>query len=653
MFRIATLLIPLQVLLVPGVASAQTQEVDPGLSALDSLLSLPVEAAAKYNQRRSDVAASVSIITSDEIAAYGFRTLADVFQTLPGFYVSDDLNYSYVGVRGFSRPTDYNNRLLVLLDGHVMNESFYGSTATGTGFGLDLSMLDRIEVVRGPGSALYGTSAMFAVVNLITKSGRQIDGVEVAGAAGSNGTREVSLLLGNQSDGGLNVMGSANWSDVRGADRYFSEFDDPSTNLGVAEGLDWDRWYGGRVVLTYGGFRLDLAGTSRSKGIPTAPWETEFNHPDQKTTDGRAFAQASLDLKVSEDKQLSARGFWDRAWYDGIYPYESLFFEESSSSTLGSEVRFLWDVSANNRLVGGVEGQLHHRARFGSWDADGEYFSGDFPFEQGSVYLQNELQLGPAGMTLGVRYDAYSKAKNAVSPRAALLLRASRTATVKLLYGNAFRVPTVYEREYFHEDDGIVLNPGLGPETIQTLEAAWEQRLGGSLLARTSLFRYRISDLIDLVETPTDPLLQRYDNISAATATGVELELTGALDGGITGYASYTFQRTRDETVEVELSNSPAHMAKLGFTVPLQPLILGTNAVYESGRLTVQDTRTASHFVLDLTLSSRVLAHGLSVTTSLRNVLGSDYRTPGGWEHVQAALPQHGRRFYVDLRLRF
>jgi iron complex outermembrane receptor protein len=179
----------LSLVLVTLVAqTARAQDPEQALSALDSLLNVPVSAAAKYAQRRSEAPASITIVTAEEVRRYGYRTLADVLNDLPGFYVSNDHNYTYVGVRGFGRPADFNNRVLVQINGHTLNESFVGAVGIGREFGIDLDAIERIEIVRGPGSSLHGARAMFAVVNLVTRDGRAIEGFETTGELGNLGT---------------------------------------------------------------------------------------------------------------------------------------------------------------------------------------------------------------------------------------------------------------------------------------------------------------------------------------------------------------------------------------------------------------------------------------------------------------------------------
>ena len=148
---------------------AQEPAVSVAEISLDSLLNLPVSSASRYAQTTKEAAASVTIISSEEIASFGYRTLFEVLTTVRGFYGSNDRNYSYLGLRGFSRPTDYNNRILLMLDGHVVNENHFAAFYPGLALGLQMEDVERIEVVRGPSSSVYGASAVLGIINVITR----------------------------------------------------------------------------------------------------------------------------------------------------------------------------------------------------------------------------------------------------------------------------------------------------------------------------------------------------------------------------------------------------------------------------------------------------------------------------------------------------
>ncbi|MDF1526860.1 MAG: TonB-dependent receptor plug domain-containing protein [bacterium] len=157
---------------VPSVVIAEEPTVDLTELSLEDLMSVQVKtvaSASRYEQDVSDAPASVTIITGEQIRRYGYRTLSDALRSVMGFYVTSDRNYSYLGVRGVGLPGDYNARVLLMVDGHRFNEASNDSFFTGPGLGIDMDDIKKIEIVRGPASALYGQNAMLATINIITK----------------------------------------------------------------------------------------------------------------------------------------------------------------------------------------------------------------------------------------------------------------------------------------------------------------------------------------------------------------------------------------------------------------------------------------------------------------------------------------------------
>src|SRR5204862_4390701 len=114
-----------------------------------------VYGASKLEQKTTEAPSSVSVVTSDEIKRHGYRTLAEVLQSVQGLYVSYDRNYAFLGMRGINLG-DFNSRMLLLVDGHRMNSDLTDGAFIGTAFTVDVDLIDRVEVIRGPGSVLYG-----------------------------------------------------------------------------------------------------------------------------------------------------------------------------------------------------------------------------------------------------------------------------------------------------------------------------------------------------------------------------------------------------------------------------------------------------------------------------------------------------------------
>src|SRR5262249_38946441 len=221
-------------LLAAGGARAQQLPEDLTQLPLEQLMAIDlVYGASRHEQRVTEAPSFVSVITSGDIERYGYRTLADVLRSVHGFYTTYDRNYTYLGVRGFSRPSDYNSRFLLLVDGHRVNDNFYGAAFVGTEEILDVELIDRVEVIRGPSSSLYGTSAFFAVVNVITRKRSDVPRLQVSAADASYGTPAGRATWAHTFAAGPSVVASGSAYNSAGQSLFFKEYDNPADNNGV------------------------------------------------------------------------------------------------------------------------------------------------------------------------------------------------------------------------------------------------------------------------------------------------------------------------------------------------------------------------------------------------------------------------------------
>ena len=164
-----------------------------------------------------------------------------------------DNSYSYVGTRGFALLGDYNSRVLVLVDGHRINEKIYDGAIIDNGFAVDIELIKRVEVIRGPASSLYGNNALFGVINVITKRGRDMQGLEVSVSAREQNTQKARISYGTKMANGMEIMLSASHYQSDGDDNiYYPEYDAPETNNGIAKNVDK-----GDVNSLYASFRYD------------------------------------------------------------------------------------------------------------------------------------------------------------------------------------------------------------------------------------------------------------------------------------------------------------------------------------------------------------------------------------------------------------
>ncbi|MES2178337.1 MAG: TonB-dependent receptor [Gemmatimonadota bacterium] len=622
--------------------------------SLDSLLNTRISTASKYAQTSAEAPASVTIITADELARGGYGSLQEVLETVRGFYTSNDLNYVSLGVRGFGRPSDYNNRVLVLIDGHSLNDQTWGGAPLGGDLPLNLDAVERLEIVRGPGSALYGTSAMFAVINIVTKSGVALDGTTVSVRGGTGRLREARMVTGRAITPAVSYAASGVISRLDGNDLYFAEYDSPATNHGIAHALDWERAVSGLAAVTVKDVVVRIGYQNRGRGIPTGSFGTAFNDPRSEAVDENLWGDIIATRDFAGVFHLSARLYGDRYRYRGVYPADAgpAYSDGGGSSAVGTEVIGTWEHSSRNKLTLGVETRLVSRADYYELFADQTSARDDQPSNVYSVYAQDEFQLSSRLILVGgLRADRNSRHGGALTPRVAIIAAPRHGTTIKALYGEAFRAPSAAEADI--TTSFYTRNPSLSAERIRTFELTAEQRLGAPWLLGGSLYRYQIHGLIDQVELDQQGLV--YQNLNEAEAAGLELEMDYKPASAVSGHASYAIQTTDDAASDERLTNSPQHIALASVSGRTDFGVQATlSGRYESGRKTLSGPSTKAFLRSDANISyTPVTLNQLEVGIRAVNLFDTYYATPGGLEHRQMAIAQAGRTVSVRLSWRF
>lgn len=627
-----------------------------------------VYGASKYEQKTTQAPSSVSIITASEIEKYGWRTLGDILQSVRGFYVTYDRNYSYVGVRGFGPPGDYNTRLLVLLDGHRLNDNVYDQAPIGTEFPIDVSLIDRVEVVRGPASSLYGTNAFFGVINLITKRGRDLRGAQVSGEVASFDTYKGRFTYGDRFGSGLEMLLSGSFYDSRGPKRlYFKEFDTPSTNFGIAEKADGDRYYRFFSRVSWNDLTLEGSYNSRTKKIPTGSWGTVFNDPRNETIDEAAFVDLSYDHVFENGLGLAARISYDHFDYEGRYVYDlaeegdppapAVNKDLGSGDWVNAQVQVRKQLFEKITLLAGAEYQRNFKQHQRNYYEDPfiELLDDRRHTNIWSGFGQVDYRILPAlTLNAGVRYDRYDTFGGTANPRAALIYTPFKKTTLKALYGEAFRSPNAYEFYYTDGNQTGKANPDLEPEKIRSYELVWEQSIGEHLRSVVSGYYYKIHHLIAQQLDPGDGLLQ-YRNLGEIEAKGMGLELEGRWPSGLEGRISYSLEYADQLGSGTTLPNSPRSLVKFNLVVPIirEKVFTGLDVRYTSRRATLSGREVDDFIVTNVTLFAQNLLKGLECSASVYNLFDQRYEDPGGGEHPQDAIVQDGRTFRVKLTYTF
>ncbi len=638
---------------------------------IESLLNMEVYTASKFIQKKSNAPTAVTVITAQDIKDYGYRTVADIVQSVRGVYVNNDRNYSFVGTRGFSIPGDLNTRVLVLLDGYRLNDATYDQGPLGTEFPVDIDLIERVEYLPGAGSAIYGNNAFFGVINVITKSGGHYkgNGLEVSGRVASYGTDQERVSYGKHFDNGLEMLISGTRYDSKGENRlFFPELNDPGTNFGTTSHGIFDnaeRLFG---KFSWQHFTLETGYSKRNKGIPTGIYGTAFNDPRNQNTDQHLFINLTYNNQIADNLEMYARAYHGRYDYPATYVYDEpppliVAQGEGLSRWWGTEIRFTSTHIDRHKLMLGAEYQ------------DNYHLSNDFvsvapadpnsliSFNQSTyrynVYFQDEMTLrDDLILNAGLRYDQLSYSNDSINPRLALIYKPWENSAFKFIYGSSFRAPSVYD--LYYADPIQIANPDLSPEKIKTYEAIIEHQVDRSLRLTAVGFHYEISNLIQLKKQPGVNGPNKNVNIGGNNAGGVEFEVEKLWDYGSRLRASYTWVNAHDVGNNQPLINSPSSVFKLNFSTPLFDhwLRAGVEAQYTSARFGRDNTRAAGYPLFNLTLTSgdklfKGPLNGLEVSGSIYNLLDREYASVASDEFVQHFIPQNGRNLRLVFSYRY
>jgi iron complex outermembrane receptor protein len=580
--------------------------------------------------------------------------------------------WGYVGVRGFQRPGDYNTRLLLLVDGERINDNVFDQALVQEDFVVDAADIERVEIIRGPASSLYGDSAFFAVVNVITKTGSSLAGSSLTVENGTLGTRLVRSSTGHQLANGVDVALSATYEHSDGVSRlFFPVFNTPMTNNGIAEDLDAEgtkQLYGRFGV--HGVTVTTMFGTRR-RVVPTASTGTQFNQqvwPEQ-TTDRHGLLDVDYGRSFG-DTRLTVRASYDRFSYAGVYPF---LVESEGTPTMVGETEGLgsrWSVSSGvtrtlrsrHTLRAGVEfiDNLHQDQRASFVNAAEPVFDLRNSTTQQALYVQDETRVTRWLIAnAGLRYDRYEQFDR-VTPRAAVIVLPSSSQSFKYLYGGAFRAPNFFELNDVYFGDRV---HSLRPEAIDTHEVVWERYFNDRVRTAVSTYWYKADRLITPTLDPDAFLGISYVNQGEVRAKGLELEAQLRLRGESRALVSYAIQRTTDRETHDELPNSPRHMAKARVSLPgpTSRSFISVEGQYLSSRATlprpnlygfVFATRVPQAATLNLTLV-QPLGQAWELSGGVRNLFNARYADPVSDQHVQAAVEQNGRTARIGLTWKF
>ncbi len=608
--------------------------------SLEDLLKIRIVTATQTYQTSAEAPAVVTVLTGAQIRDLGVSTLYEALEFVPGVVVTESYwGYTMVNLRG-NLQTHYNNKVLLLINGHAMREVINGS------FHLEMVPLDaveRIEVIRGPGSALYGTNAFAGVINIVTHTGASNDNRRLQAGAGSFSTFEGSATYGRKS-GAWDMFGAASLrnddgypyrvaKDEQGKSGEFP-FENDVTNalvrvsrgdLTISGGYFHQnkRKLGITPVLAYGGIqRFDA-------GFADVQWERPLG------SKLRVGARLRLDLM---DRSSDVNSFP----FDGFLGHANADVQLTSSGNLfGVEAQLRYEPSERVSLLSGVVYErLHTDPYLFTFVDNGSphpftAYTTDIDEDDISWFGQVLFKATSRDqVVLGLRANHNENAGNNLAPRLGWVHRFGESTYAKLLYGQAYRSPDFFETNV--ETYNVLYgDPNLKSESIRTLDLVLDSRLGESVHVQLNAFALTSDDIIMRVPT-SDPVKEGkaavdYRNAGAEEIRGVEAALNARLTRRGRAFATYTYTDGKDRNTDKNLDYVAQHTATVGLSWRLASwLSVKPNLLHISSRLGVP-AQTRLNFVAHMPLG-----RGLALWLIGRNLTDEEILGP---EYIRRKIP--------------
>ncbi|MBA4372739.1 MAG: hypothetical protein C0402_07720 [Thermodesulfovibrio sp.] len=627
--------------------------------------------------------AIATVITDREIRTMGARTLIDVLKLVPGMGISiTDQGFYRLEVRG--TVTGQSEKVLVMIDGHGLNRNVAGSAFP---FFLDYLSVDnirKIEIVRGPGSALYGTNAFVAVINIITKSSEDVEGANLSVSGGSFDTRKYNLLAGKTFSNGLKISGSIDYLKTDGPDLLITRDRLSGTPFTTAPGNADTRFEGAGIFLeaSYKNltYRSQYLANDRGAYLGLGYALTDFNSIKsynfwQELSYSHSFTEKfSSKIKLYYD-------YFNQDWlvkvfpngFAGSFPDGMIGGPKAKDRTIGGEIQFDYSISDTNQLLAGINyeelkqyavkaisnfnpitgeylGAVQDISSWANWNRNAKRYIF-------AAYFQDEWNIRDnVSLTAGGRYDHYSDFGDTINPRFGVVWRFLENAELKLLYGQAFRAPTFTEL-YTVNNPTLMGNPALAPEKIKTYEAS----IGYTYAGRFRIdLNYFYNDMDDLIVRNLSTSPATYANLGRAKSNGIEAVLSGKYSADNYWKISYSWQDPRDSHTGARLAFVPGNRASASVNYGLSKYLVSHVDVLWTGTRPRPkgDTRddVASYTTVDLTLTLRNVYKTLEIQAAIHNLFDEKYEDPdlsGASRFIPHDYPREGISALLRISYKF
>lgn len=604
--------------------------------ALDDM----VITASRVPTQKVDTPADISVITKEEIADQNYASASDALRAIPG------VNVLGSGAKGSSMGQDKillngDERVLVLVDGRRMN---LGSSGNSSADWLPpVNAIERIEVLKGGGSALYGTDAVGGVINVIMKKGSDIGNhVTVKAAGGSWNAEQYAISASGSTDSGLGLIVSAT-KERRGEYKF--------KNANGKSQLLKNSGYDDTGVIV----KLDQkVGDDNRIGINfehiNAEGGSPFNSSGFGTTDSHKRISNNVDLRYDWNENSDDKG------YVQVYKnYQHAHFRSPvasrqsnfTDSTIGLEAQQNFKFSDTDELTVGLE---YYKTTVDNISL----YTGERDINNKAIFAENRWEFAPSWqLNTGLRYDHHSKYGSEVTPKVALNKKFDENSNVYLSWGRVFNAPTTDDLFWYQPGAYPTYgDPDLKPEKGYVWTLGGNAKLNDKTDISASVFYSDIKDAIDWVwdgKKTTQAI-----NVNKEKRRGLELSLNHDFDDNLSAYASYTYVQVKQDKGKgftKDLTTKPnIYRAGLKYKNADWLFTLNANAVTGQSEKNFVDS---SYFTLDLGAQYKINDNAKLFINGY-NLTNARYAEFGGlYKNGEAKYPMAGRSFIIGAEYTF
>lgn len=599
-----------------------------------------VVTASRVPTQKVDTPADISVITKEEIADQNYASASDALRAIPG------VNVLGSGAKGSSMGQDKillngDERVLVLVDGRRMN---LGSSGNSSADWLPpVNAIERIEVLRGGGSALYGTDAVGGVINVIMKKGSDIGNhVTVKAAGGSFNAEQYAISASGSTDSGLGLIVSATkerrgeykFKNANGKSQLLknSGYDD----TGVIVKLDQKVGEDNRIGVNFehinaeGGSPFGYSGFGNTDSHKRISNNVALRYDWNESSDERGYVQVYKNYQHAHFRSPDAgnqSNFTDSTM--GIEAQQNFKFSDTDELTVGLEY---YKTTVDNAALYAGKRDINNKATF----------------------VENRWEFAPSWqLNAGLRYDHHSKYGSEFTPKVALNKKFDENSNAYLSWGRVFNAPTTDDLYWYQPGWGMFGNPDLKAEKGNVWTLGGNTKLGDKTTLSGSIFYSDIDDAIGWLYDSTT-YQSKAVNINKEKRRGLEVSLNHDFDDNLSAYASYTYVQVKQDKgygFAKDLTTKPnIYRAGLKYKNADWLFTLNANAVTGQSEKQFVDS---SYFTLDLGAQYKINDNAKLFINGY-NLTNARYAEFGGlYKNGEARYPMAGRSFIIGAEYTF